>query len=152
MRKWALAECKVVVPVLRLGDYSLLPPELKRFHCPDFRDSRQYTEALNELVRILNQPVVPLGSLAGKIPSLPAFYQPRPDDMLALSQTILADVRGPVVTGHNKGLRRSLQELDLLENIGSGWEIMMLSCTDAKNLDPFRLLLFAVAGWMNHQQ
>ena len=35
--QYALAACKVVIPVLRLGDYDLLPPELSQFHCLDMR-------------------------------------------------------------------------------------------------------------------
>src|SRR5271167_4073884 len=69
---WALENCKVVVPVLRLGDdsavprpvsdqdYRLIARELANFHAIDFRHPRSYREALQELVRILR----PLPSLA----------------------------------------------------------------------------------------
>ncbi|HEX6049857.1 MAG TPA: toll/interleukin-1 receptor domain-containing protein, partial [Gemmatimonadaceae bacterium] len=35
----ALVDSKVVTPVLRLGDYNLVPPELRNLHCPDVRAS-----------------------------------------------------------------------------------------------------------------
>jgi hypothetical protein len=35
--KHALLFGKVVVPILRKGDYSRIPKELKYFHCLDFR-------------------------------------------------------------------------------------------------------------------
>ena len=33
----ALLFSRGVVPILREGDYSLIPDELSKFHCPDFR-------------------------------------------------------------------------------------------------------------------
>jgi hypothetical protein len=38
---WREAD-KVVTPILRLGDYPLVPDELKLLHCEDFRDDTQY--------------------------------------------------------------------------------------------------------------
>jgi len=47
---------KAVVPVLRFGDYDLLPPDLRWLHASDFRDDSKYDTALNEVVRILDDP------------------------------------------------------------------------------------------------
>ena len=40
-------------------DYSPIPDELSKLHCPDFRWERLYNEALEELLRILAEPVPP---------------------------------------------------------------------------------------------
>src|SRR6516225_4491003 len=53
----ALLFAKGVIPILRLGDYDLLPEELKSFHCPDFRSENR----ISELLRILAEPVAELG-------------------------------------------------------------------------------------------
>src|SRR5262245_11246436 len=47
---WRAAD-KVVTPILRLGDYSLVPDELKLLHCEDFRDNSQYAFHLDNLLR-----------------------------------------------------------------------------------------------------
>ena len=93
----ALVEGKAVTPVLRLGDYNIIPPELQNLHCPDVRQTRPVDAALEEVLRILNEPVPPLGVLAGSIPSVPPHFQPRPDDLSQLSKTILYEVEQPVV-------------------------------------------------------
>src|SRR5215207_3578414 len=51
----ALVEGKAVTPILRLGDYELVPPELKNLHCPDVRETRPADAALAEVLRILNE-------------------------------------------------------------------------------------------------
>jgi hypothetical protein len=70
----ALLFCKVVLPILRLGHYKLLPAELAKFHCPDFRPERPYPEALLELVRILRKPVSSLGVFRTEVPALPPHF------------------------------------------------------------------------------
>src|SRR5688572_15212913 len=45
---WFEAE-KVVTPILRLGDFPLLPDELKLLHCEDFRDDAQFDHHLDQL-------------------------------------------------------------------------------------------------------
>ncbi|HEV3295849.1 MAG TPA: NB-ARC domain-containing protein, partial [Streptosporangiaceae bacterium] len=94
--EFALQACKVVVPVLRLGDFSLVPAELARLHCPDFRPGRPAAEALAELIRILSAPVPALARLSGVDP-LPASYLPRPEEVDKLAAAVLADVSQPVV-------------------------------------------------------
>ena len=93
----ALVEGKAVTPVLRLGDYDLVPPELKNLHCPDVRATQPVDAALAEVIRILNEPVPPLGVLLGSIPAVPPHFQPRPDDLSQLARTILYEVEHPVV-------------------------------------------------------
>src|ERR1051326_1163223 len=78
--QFALAHCVVVMPLLRLGDHMLLPPELAKLHCLDFRSARPYEDALAELLRILGQSVPQLGALNGNVPALPPHFLPRPAD------------------------------------------------------------------------
>jgi len=50
--QFALREAdKVVTPILRLGDYPLVPDELTLLHCEDFRDDAQYHFHLENLIR-----------------------------------------------------------------------------------------------------
>jgi hypothetical protein len=93
----ALVEGKAVTPILRLGDYDLVPPELQNLHCPDVRTTRPGGAALAEVIRILKEPVPPLGVLSGSIPAVPPHFQPRPDDLSQLARTILYEVENPVV-------------------------------------------------------
>jgi hypothetical protein len=93
----ALVEGKAVTPILRLGDYDLVPPELQNLHCPDVRATRPVDAAFAEVARLLNEPVPPLGLLLGSIPAVPPHFQPRPDDLSQLARTILYEVEHPVV-------------------------------------------------------
>ncbi len=100
---FALQACTVVLPILRVGnsqmgddDYKLVPAELRSLHCPDFRPSRSYDDALAELLRLLDTPLPPLGVLHG-VHALPANYLPRPSEIERLEQLVLADVSSPVV-------------------------------------------------------
>lgn len=91
----ALNECKVVVPVLRIGEYSALPPALSGLHGVDFRSDRTYRNALAELLRILAAPVPELGALSGVI-SLPPHFVPRWQESGRLADLVLADLLRPV--------------------------------------------------------
>ena len=108
--QFALEACKVVIPILRLGESSLVPGELSRldyllvpdplskFHCPDFRGGRPYDQALDELVRILGKELPPLAGLS-RVDALPAHYLPREEDIEQLNRMVLADVqRATVIT------------------------------------------------------
>lgn len=106
--EFALEVCKVVIPILRLGDrslvpgavskqdYLLIPGLLRQFHCPDFRDSRPYDDALAELRRVLAKPPPPLAQLHG-VEALPAHFVARARDLEQLSQVVLADLSRPTV-------------------------------------------------------
>src|SRR5690606_25446784 len=85
----------------RLGDFSLIPPALKNQHAPDFRDTRPYADALDELKRIIDEPAAPLGPLHA-VPPLPQWYIRRDDDLNALAQTVCADSHQPVVITSKK--------------------------------------------------
>jgi len=88
---------KGVVPILRCGDYDLVPSDLSKLHCPDFREERPYNEALEELLCILDEPVPKLGPLLTAVPSLPPHFLPRFDEIARLGETVLADVQRPTV-------------------------------------------------------
>ncbi|MFT3802339.1 MAG: NB-ARC domain-containing protein [Burkholderiaceae bacterium] len=106
----ALAYCKVVVPIVRLGDptllpqalkdagYNLIPQELAAFHAPDFRDDTHYERSLAELRRILASAPRIAGPTRG-LPAEAAHFLARPDLVDALRGDLLADVVRPVAIG-----------------------------------------------------
>lgn len=87
---------KVVTPILRCGDYSNVPDELKLLHCEDFRDDDQYDFHLKNLIRQLTEPAPPLGKLIG-VPSLPPHFLSRIDRLTALRDALRADLDRPVI-------------------------------------------------------
>jgi WD40 repeat protein len=90
----ALLFAKGVIPILRIGDYNVVPEELKDFHCPDFRTKHN----IRELLRILAEPVAELGPLlTSEVPPLPEHFVPRRADLDRLRGKVLADVERPVV-------------------------------------------------------
>ena len=93
---YALEIGKAINPVLRLGDYDLLPDELKLLDAPDFRDDGHYPARLETLVRQLSEPVAPMGKLIA-VPSLPPHFLRRQDRLRALKDAVLADLHRPVV-------------------------------------------------------
>ena len=94
--QWALEIGKAVNPVLRLGDYDLLPEELKLIDAPDFRDGSGYSKSFETLLRQLSEPVPPMGKLIG-VPSLPPHLLKQPDRLRAIKDAVLADIVSPVV-------------------------------------------------------
>jgi len=90
--EWEFARsiCTPITPLLRAGTYDLIPAELRAFHAPDFRDSRPYEHARDELIRLLNDPTASLGTLHG-VPSLPAWYIRRDTPLNLLVETVCAD-------------------------------------------------------------
>jgi hypothetical protein len=97
----ALLFSKGVIPVLRIGDYNLLLPEMSKLHCPDFREKHPYKEALEELIRLLKEPIPPLGPIIG-VPSPPPNHLPRKNDLNIIKEIILADTVKPVVITSTK--------------------------------------------------
>jgi WD40 repeat protein len=93
----ALLFAKGVVPLLRLGDFDVLPEDLSRLHCVDSRASRPYDQTLAEVVRLLKEPIPPLGPLLTQVPSLPPHFQPRRGDLERLAASVLDDVQRPTV-------------------------------------------------------
>ena len=97
--QFALREAdKVVTPILRLGDYPLVPDELRLLHCEDFRDDSQYPFHLDNLIRQLREPAPRLGKLIA-VPSLPAHYLVRAERLNVLRNALRADLDRPVVIG-----------------------------------------------------
>jgi WD40 repeat protein len=94
--QFALEADKVVTPILRLGDYSIVPGELRGIHCEDFRNDAQYPFHLANLVRQLREPIPPLGRPI-RVPPLPAHFLPRPDRLGPLINSLRADLDRPVV-------------------------------------------------------
>jgi hypothetical protein len=92
----ALAEAKVVVPILRLGRHEDLPAELKDFHCPDCREGRPEADSLREIAGILRDPIPPLATISGDVSDLPPHFQPRPADLTAIAGEVFRDLKLPV--------------------------------------------------------
>ena len=94
--QFALALDRCVVPVLRKGDYTVVPGELSLLHCEDFRDDARYPAQLDRLVDSLNHHEPPLGGLFG-VPNLPANFLGRPELMRRVKEALLIDLQKPVV-------------------------------------------------------
>lgn len=92
---------KGVVAIPRLSSYEEMPPDLARFHGPDFRQDAQYEAALDELAGLLRTALAPLGSLSG-VPALSAHYVSRPAELERLQDLVLADVRAPLALAPNE--------------------------------------------------
>lgn len=73
----ALKADKHILPILRTGEFSDVPPELG-FHCYDFRSDDDYDAGLKRVIQDLEAPPPPLGDLIG-VPELPQSYVVRTD-------------------------------------------------------------------------
>jgi WD40 repeat protein len=89
---------KMVTPVLRIGEYALVPDELKVLQCEDFRDDSRYEAHFRQLERVLRDQPPKLGELIG-VPSLPAHYLPRTDRLVALRHAVRAGLDSPIYLG-----------------------------------------------------
>jgi WD40 repeat protein len=94
--KHAVTYGRAINPILRLGDFPLVPDELKLLHVEDFRDDKQYATHLENLIRQLSEPVAPMGKLIG-VPTLPRHLLTRPERLQSLKDALLADLQRPVV-------------------------------------------------------
>ena len=101
---------KGVIPILRMGDFKLLVPEMSNLHCPDFREKRPYGEALEELIRLLKEPIPSLGPTIG-VPSLPPNHLPRKKDLSIIKEMVLTDTVKPVVI-------TSVKQITALQGMG----------------------------------
>lgn len=96
---YALSICKPINPILRVGDYRMLPEDLRLLDAPDFRDDSNYDARLETLLRQIGESVVALGKLVA-VPDLPPHFLPRPDALTSIKMAVLADLKKPmVVTG-----------------------------------------------------
>lgn len=110
----------VIVPILRRGDYKLIPEKFKRIflfydkfeklpyelnsdelanlHCEDFQDDSRYSDALEKLTSILSKSIDPPAPFHGdKQPRMPHFYMPRYEIIEDLTRRVLIDSRIPKV-------------------------------------------------------
>jgi len=94
--RFALESGKAINPVLRLGDYTLLPEELKLLDTLDFRRDEHHAAGLTTLLRQIAEPVAPMGKLVA-VPALPPHFLHQPERVRALKDTVLADLQRPVV-------------------------------------------------------
>ena len=94
--RWAWDMERPVKCVLRLGDATLVPEELRIIDYTDCRDDRDYEKALATLVRELAEPPALLAAVHG-VPSLPAHLIVQPDRLRALKGAVLVDLSKPVV-------------------------------------------------------
>ena len=113
---WRDAE-KVVTPVLRAGDYDLLPAELRLLHCEDFRSDSSYCVHFENLLRQLHEPLPHLGNLID-VPSLPLNYLLREDSTAQLCAAVRADVANP------SGVRRTSAAIGLHGMGGVGKSVL----------------------------
>jgi len=140
---YALLFGKAVVPILRLGDYTSIPGHLTRDlrgdHCPDFRAERPYQTALDELVRIVREPVAAFGPLRAT-PALPLSFLPRRAPLHAMRQALYADLDRPRPAASN-----AQQTLVLYGMGGSGKSV--LAAAFARSMDTRRAASDGI-GWL----
>lgn len=102
--EWEYAReiCTPVNPILRIGDFDLLPDDLKNLDTRDFRDDSHYADQLDRLITQLREDIPPLGRLIN-VPALPPRYLPRPDHLAAIGEHVLGDINAPtVITAERK--------------------------------------------------
>lgn len=92
---------KAVIPLLRIGESNDIPAEIPKVHRVDFRPERNYEKAKDELLRILATPVPPLPSLVD-VPQLPPHFIARRDEIVAIGEKVLLDLKKPQVIGSKK--------------------------------------------------
>ncbi|MHB8751396.1 MAG: tetratricopeptide repeat protein, partial [Aggregatilineales bacterium] len=97
-REWefALSQCLPITPMLRAGDYSLIPDALRAINALDFRAPRSYSNALADLVSRLRENTLPLARLFN-VPPLPPGFITREKPFETAKDAIRADAINPVV-------------------------------------------------------
>src|SRR5690606_13221233 len=83
--EYALSICLPVIPILRNGDFPLIPQQVGMGHAVDFRDLDYFEQKCEELIRILNDDPASLGKLHG-VREFPEWYVPRAEDLRDVSQ------------------------------------------------------------------
>ncbi len=95
--RFAFHEAAICVnPILRLGNYDLLPEDLRGSHVEDFRDNSEFDSHLGNLIRQLSEVIPPLGRLVA-VPSLPDHFLEQGDRIRALRDLVIANLSTPVV-------------------------------------------------------
>ena len=85
--QYALVSDKIVTPVLRGGEFALLPPELKGSHCEDARARRDPREAFDAVLRLAKAAPPALASVE-TVPIAPPHYRPRPDQLTRVAEKL----------------------------------------------------------------
>ena len=88
--QYALVADKVVTPLLRAGEFDLLPAEIKGTHCEDVRASRDASEALKAVLRLAKDPPPTLGR-AATVPVPPPHYRLRPSQFARIAERLALD-------------------------------------------------------------
>lgn len=99
--QYAYENYKGINIVLRLGDYTDLPDQLRGFDAPDFRTDADFEERISILKRQLAEPVAPVG-VFHNVPALPPHFLPRIDVLDSLRQLVIADVDQPTLVSAEK--------------------------------------------------
>ena len=94
--RYAYEMDKPIKCILRKGDESLVPEELKLIDYSDFLEDLKYDDNFKTLDRQLSEPPPPLGKLIG-VPSLPPHILQHSDRIRALRDVVLVDLNRPVV-------------------------------------------------------
>lgn len=102
--EWEHAQlyCLEVIPILRNGDYPLIPEPFRKTDAVDFRDLKVYDLKLKDLIRKLCDLPAEMGKLHG-VRELPEWYIERRDDLRDVSAKLRSDAEGPVVVSSTKG-------------------------------------------------
>ncbi|RMG78863.1 MAG: toll/interleukin-1 receptor domain-containing protein, partial [Chloroflexi bacterium] len=91
----ALTYGKLIYPVLRKGDYTLVPPELKNYHCYDFSTESSYRTDLPKLLDDIRDSIGKSGALVN-VPAYPNHYLRRAD-VDQVKNSLLEDVTTTVI-------------------------------------------------------
>ena len=93
--RFALEGCKPITPILRAGDYDLIPAAVAEINAVDCRPSRDEAAALGDLIARLNE-AAPLGDPIG-VRDLPRGYITRPEPFDAARDALCADAIRPTI-------------------------------------------------------
>lgn len=93
--RFALEQCKPVTPVLRAGDYPIIPADLGDINAIDCRPTRTEADALDDIANRLRE-AAPLGQPIG-IKPLPQGFLNREGAFKEAQQAIMADAINPTV-------------------------------------------------------
>jgi WD40 repeat protein len=91
----ALRHGVVITPLLRMGEYRDLPGALAALHAEDVREHIPEAEALANVRRLVETPVLGQGPLLG-VPRIPSPFIARPDLMDRLLSRVLIDTYQPI--------------------------------------------------------
>jgi tetratricopeptide (TPR) repeat protein len=104
---FALAECKPVTPILRAGDYAMIPPEVAGVNAIDCRPERDEAAAFRDIAARLRQDA-PLGVTVG-VKRLPDAYVNRDAPFGQARHALMADaIQTTVISAPPRETTRSV--------------------------------------------